>query len=507
MAHLATNYDSFQTFLGLADSYWTVDLNALNSSGVSGTAVLALNTEDDGTQYLNVAIAADGLTPEQTHFQHIHGLFDDDGNPIDSVSPTLADDADRDGIVEVLEGLPQYGDIILSLNEDGSGPVADSDGRVFFVANYDLGDDSNFFSPVSGADYTSDDLLPLNLREIVLHGVDVPDGIGEGTDGEVDGGENGFTALLPAAAGEIEIATMEEALAVFAEQRAAADDRVVLTNDDDVFDSGRGDDTVYAGNGDDTVVGGEDDDVLLGEKGADMLDGGAGNDVLYGDGVYNIAPTEFTGQLFRLYQASFDRDPDVAGFETWAELLGSSRASLGDIAAGFEGSVEFSNTFGTSDDEIYVRALYNNVLNREADDAGLEDWTSRLENGATRSEVLVGFSESREFMRDSAGDVSDWVMSLGTHDIIDGGAGTNSMVGGYFSDIFVFDSTAASSHTVADLETWDMLDFQAFGYDSADQVIDNMTQSGDDAVFVDAEVTVTLLNTDLGSVSEDMILV
>lgn len=49
MAHLAANYRSFDTFLDQADAFWTGDLTALNSSGVKATAILASNTEDDGT--------------------------------------------------------------------------------------------------------------------------------------------------------------------------------------------------------------------------------------------------------------------------------------------------------------------------------------------------------------------------------------------------------------------------------------------------------------------------
>ncbi len=40
MAHLATNYSSFEAFLRGAESTYTVDFIALNGSGVSGTAIL-----------------------------------------------------------------------------------------------------------------------------------------------------------------------------------------------------------------------------------------------------------------------------------------------------------------------------------------------------------------------------------------------------------------------------------------------------------------------------------
>jgi hypothetical protein len=45
-----------------------------------------------------------------------------------------------------------------------------------------------------------------------------------------------------------------------------------------------------------------------------------------------------------------------------------------------------------------VSALYANVLGRQADPAGLADWVAQLNGGATRGQVLIGFSESQEGM-------------------------------------------------------------------------------------------------------------
>ena len=71
MAHLASAFSSYQTFLNGADAYWSVDLAAMNNSGVTGNVILATNTEDDGTRYLNVSVFAEGLTPDVQHAQHI----------------------------------------------------------------------------------------------------------------------------------------------------------------------------------------------------------------------------------------------------------------------------------------------------------------------------------------------------------------------------------------------------------------------------------------------------
>jgi hypothetical protein len=43
-----------------------------------------------------------------------------------------------------------------------------------------------------------------------------------------------------------------------------------------------------------------------------------------------------------------------------------------------------------------VTALYQNVLGRAPDPAGLANWTGRLASGTSRGGVLIGFSQSTE---------------------------------------------------------------------------------------------------------------
>ncbi len=187
------------------------DLKPLNNSGVNGTALLEVL---EAQNLLRVTINATGLEPNMLHPQHIHGRFANsgsnfEGQPINSVTPPPSADTDGDGFIEVLEGLPFYGPIILPL----SSPPAESaseqvfptapNGTISFTETYDLSNDSLFFDPIAGIDFTSEDLFPLMKREIVLHGMTVPAGIGEGTDGEVNG-SGGYLATLPVAAGEIQ---------------------------------------------------------------------------------------------------------------------------------------------------------------------------------------------------------------------------------------------------------------------------------------------------------------
>jgi Ca2+-binding RTX toxin-like protein len=267
----------------------------MNNSGITGTAVLAVNTEDDGTRYLNISIAAEGLTPNVQHAQHVHGTFDGDGNPTDARMPDLTDDADKDGFVEVFEGLGAYGDILLPLvNSSGALPTTDANGQLVFIQSYELGDDSNFFSPVTGNDYTADDLMPLEFREIVLHGQNVGSGFGAGTTGEIDGTQDGYVGLLPVAAGEIEATNKAQAVDMLEDQFQIASDTFRLLAGNDDLDAGAGNDRIFGGKGsdrlnggadDDRLIGGGDNDILRGDSGDDIAKGGAGNDrVEGGDG-------------------------------------------------------------------------------------------------------------------------------------------------------------------------------------------------------------------------------
>ena len=160
---------------------------------------------------LDVTIQMSNLEPNMALNGHIHSLYDGMGNAADSVTPTLANDTDGDGFIEVLEGVPAYGDVLATfnsttpMNNDPStitAYTANNDGSLTVTQTFDLSDEGQFFSPVTGADYDGDDLFPLNFREIVFHGMTVATGQGAGTDGEVDG-TGGFKALLPVVAGEI----------------------------------------------------------------------------------------------------------------------------------------------------------------------------------------------------------------------------------------------------------------------------------------------------------------
>jgi hypothetical protein len=197
---------SFAKTFAQADDFYYVKFTTLNDSGVSGGALLAvndMNTPDnllDDT--LTVFIAAKGLEPNQIHLQHIHGM---DGTQ--AVTPPPSADTDRDGFIELAEGLPFYGPILLNLTSpQGAGlegfPTA-PDGTIFFSQTYHLHPNS---TDTDHGGHASGDVInnfaDLDEYEIVLHGLTVGTQ-GAGTPGEIDGVAE-YKLVLPVASGVIE---------------------------------------------------------------------------------------------------------------------------------------------------------------------------------------------------------------------------------------------------------------------------------------------------------------
>lgn len=196
----------------------------------------------------------------------------------------------------------------------------------------------------------------------------------------------------------------------------------------------------------DSITGSGYDDVLWGYQGNDNLRGGAGNDRIdggagvdtaaysgyrsqytltftasghnvrdniggegidtlssierlqFGDGMLALDIDGTAGQVYRLYQAAFDRIPDTPGLAHNIRLMDNG-LTLKQMSAGFNASAEFASLYGQSpSDTAYLYALYNNVLGRDPDPVGLNGWLAYLAPGGgyDRADVLIGFSESPE---------------------------------------------------------------------------------------------------------------
>ncbi|QXC61788.1 DUF4214 domain-containing protein [Aquihabitans sp. G128] len=102
--------------------------------------------------------------------------------------------------------------------------------------------------------------------------------------------------------------------------------------------------------------------------------------------------------VIRLYDAYFDRLPDTNGLAYWANKR-KAGATTGAVAAGFAGAPEFKARYGTLTNAAFVDLVYRNVLGRKPDTAGRAYWLGKLDRGASRSAIMVGFSESPEHQK------------------------------------------------------------------------------------------------------------
>ena len=474
---------ALQTFAG-ADRAFFADLNELSNSEAEGGALLLLK----GSR-LTVITAARGVEAGQTHVQHIHG-FEDGRN---ATVPTLAQDDDRDGFIELAEGLDTYGPILLNLTSDPAAglsgfptPTGDS---FLFSQTYDLSDSSN-----SELAKLLDD-VSLTRREIVLHGKSVLEGHGQGTAGEVDG-TSGYKLVLPIASGEIRELSYDNALVAFQASlslklRAAVSgdgDNDVLrgTRADDNLNGGGGRDTLFGRAGDDYLNGGSGRDALYGGSGDDYLDGGRDNDRLFGnsgtDHLYGGSGSdELTGgsghdHLFggsgndRAFFNVSNDGSDAVNLGSGSDIVSVSAATARQIRLTFtsaevgNGNAADASTLTNQDGGLAVRLQSENSAGDLAgavsrfDDEGITFVASRsgvtfdvrdLVSGAARGDQFEVVSlgtrgtdtltavQSNDAYYFNAGIGNDRVTGGSESDFLVGGAGNDTMDGRGDDDRFI----------------------------------------------------------------------
>ena len=110
----------------------------------------------------------------------------------------------------------------------------------------------------------------------------------------------------------------------------------------------------------------------------------------------------YVDPVIREYQAAFGRVPDQAGVAYWVGQVAANPANLAVLSAAFANSPEFfadyAATATTPASSTLVTALYNNVLGRVPDAAGLAYWSN---SGLDAAQLLQSFAQSAEFIKDS----------------------------------------------------------------------------------------------------------
>lgn len=208
----------------------------------------------------------------------------------------------------------------------------------------------------------------------------------------------------------------------------------------------------------DRLFGGAGNDRLIGAPGNDLIDGGAGVDwsqhsswsfqnqvsrqtdgslrvvntstgetdvlvnverVQFNDRIVAFdftglaGPDTLAGVAYRIYQAAFDRTPDVGGLSFWTKWLDDGKTDPFNMAGRFIDSNEFRALYGSSTpaNGDFLTKVYQNVLDRLPDQGGYDFWVSRLNNNTFgQAEVLARFSDSDENRANVAPNIANGVV-------------------------------------------------------------------------------------------------
>jgi hypothetical protein len=116
-----------------------------------------------------------------------------------------------------------------------------------------------------------------------------------------------------------------------------------------------------------------------------------------GDLRFDSGRLESFGAAYRFYVSILGREPDPAGLDFYVSLLDRG-ISLFSIAEDIFTSPEFASNFGSNLSIVeFLNRVYQNILNRTPDQAGLEFWRSAIETGqVSQAEAVVYISEDVE---------------------------------------------------------------------------------------------------------------
>ena len=220
-------------------------------------------------------------------------------------------------------------------------------------------------------------------------------------------------------------------------------DRLFGDAGNDTIEGFDGNDVLNGGAGDDQLWGHEGRDEFIAGSGSDRIHGGVGTDTVVfsvdraraavdGDAAVQTVSVsgetnEFEGieriefadgtlafddtaeRVYRLYEAAFDREPDLPGLGHWIGRVDQG-TDFHEVARAFIDSDEFRDLYGASpSDEEFVDLVYQNVIAREPDASGRSYWLDQIDQGMPRAEVLSRFSDSQENRAAVADQVDDGV--------------------------------------------------------------------------------------------------
>ena len=119
----------------------TANLEQLNNSGASGWARAIVRNQ----KIQHIEVYAEGLTPDAPHAQHIHY-----GEQALNECPGIELDANKDGRLNTVEGVPAYGPVVVSLNTVGD----TTPGSFLDVSRFPVAQDGSYFYSRDNIEFT-----------------------------------------------------------------------------------------------------------------------------------------------------------------------------------------------------------------------------------------------------------------------------------------------------------------------------------------------------------------
>jgi Ca2+-binding RTX toxin-like protein len=213
----------------------------------------------------------------------------------------------------------------------------------------------------------------------------------------------------------------------------AGNDRITGNAEANSLNGGNGNDILRGGAGDDRIDGGAGLDtaafagaragftlthtsaglVVTDKSGAEGSDTLAGIERLaFGDSVLAFDLDGNAGQMYRLYAAAFDRQPDLDGLGFWIGAMDAGQP-LYDVGVEFTKSDEFIKMYGaTHTSEGFLTKVYQHILHRAPDADGYAFWLDALHQGLSEGRLLAEFGQSPENQAQVIGQIQDGIVYL-----------------------------------------------------------------------------------------------
>ena len=103
-----------------------------------------------------------------------------------------------------------------------------------------------------------------------------------------------------------------------------------------------------------------------------------------------MALSEVQVQVLELYIATFNRAPDIAGLNYWVDMVAREGWSVANVSLSMLESQEAQTIFSLElSNQDFINTIYQNVLGRASDDVGLAYWLEQMNNGLSKSNMIL----------------------------------------------------------------------------------------------------------------------